>query len=258
MKFLKRSIEQDDRPHRNVRSARARIPSEKRRLQFENLEDRTLLTPAPNAVPTGGVVAAGSAAISQTPATTDIVQSSQRAVINWQSFNVGSQQTVELTQPSSSSVALFRVEGSNASQIAGHIDSNGQVILVNSNGVDFDIGSQVSASSVIATTAGIKNSNFMGGRMDFSQPGGKANAVIVNHGTITAVQEGLVGLVGPKAENTGAITAALGHSDAGSRATPSRSTRLAPSGSRCWRLRAAISRLSGRATAGRSRRMVAP
>jgi len=46
--------------------------------------------PAPNARPQGGQVVAGQASISQTPATTTINQSSQRAAVNWTSFNVGS------------------------------------------------------------------------------------------------------------------------------------------------------------------------
>ena len=53
--------------------------------------------PAPNARPTGGVVIAGSAAISQTANNTAINQSTQRAAVNWQSFDVGSQQSVTST-----------------------------------------------------------------------------------------------------------------------------------------------------------------
>ncbi|HET6239756.1 MAG TPA: hypothetical protein VFE41_33085, partial [Acetobacteraceae bacterium] len=62
--------------------------------------------PAPNARPGGGVVTAGSASIGSSASTTTITQSSQRAAINWQSFNVGSRQTVDFVQPSSSAVAL--------------------------------------------------------------------------------------------------------------------------------------------------------
>ncbi|HET6239768.1 MAG TPA: hypothetical protein VFE41_33145, partial [Acetobacteraceae bacterium] len=62
--------------------------------------------PAANARPGGGVVTAGSASIGSSASTTTITQSSQRAAINWQSFNVGSRQTVDFVQPSSSAVAL--------------------------------------------------------------------------------------------------------------------------------------------------------
>src|ERR1700679_430591 len=62
--------------------------------------------PAANARPSGGVVTAGGASISTSASTTTITQSTPRTAINWQSFNVGSQQTVDFIQPSSSSVAL--------------------------------------------------------------------------------------------------------------------------------------------------------
>src|SRR5580693_7232517 len=81
--------------------------------------------PAPNVRPSGGIVTAGSASIGTSASTTTITQSSQRTAINWQNFNVGSQQTVDFIQPSSSSVALNRVISSNPSQIAGRIDANG-------------------------------------------------------------------------------------------------------------------------------------
>jgi len=45
--------------------------------------------PLPNAHPTGGSVVAGAAAISQTGSKTQIDQSSQRAAIDWKSFDVG-------------------------------------------------------------------------------------------------------------------------------------------------------------------------
>jgi large exoprotein involved in heme utilization and adhesion len=58
--------------------------------------------PAPNVRPVGGTVVGGSAAISQTTSNTQINQSSQRAAINWQSFDVGSQQRVTFAQPNAS------------------------------------------------------------------------------------------------------------------------------------------------------------
>ncbi len=111
--------------------------------------------PAPNARPTGGTVVAGAAAISQTATNTAINQSSQRAAVNWQGFNVGSRQSVTFNQPSASAVTLNRVTGPDPSQIAGRIDANGQIVLVNQSGVTFYKGSQVNANGLIATAAGI-------------------------------------------------------------------------------------------------------
>jgi filamentous hemagglutinin family protein len=166
--------------------------------------------PAPNARPTGGTVVAGAAAISQTASNTAINQSSQRAAVNWQGFNVGSQQSVTFNQPSASSVTLNRVTGPDPSQIAGRIDANGQIVLVNQSGVTFYKGSQVNANGLIATAAGISTPNFMAGVMTFDQAA-KPNARIDNQGTITVRQAGLAALVAPQVANSGVINARLGH-----------------------------------------------
>src|ERR1700739_175672 len=88
--------------------------------------------------PTGGQVVGGSATIGSAGANGVVInQSSQKAIINWQQFNVGSGQYVQFVQPNSSSVVLNRVTGSNASSIFGDLIANGQVFLVNPNGVYF-------------------------------------------------------------------------------------------------------------------------
>ena len=166
--------------------------------------------PAPNARPTGGSVVGGAAAISQTGSNTRIDQSSQRAAIDWKSFNVGSQQSVTFSQPSANAVALNRVTGPDPSQIAGRIDANGQIILVNQSGVNFYKGAQVNAAGVMVSAAGISNQNFMAGVMKFDQPG-DPNARIDNQGSITVKQAGLAALVAPRVANSGTITARLGH-----------------------------------------------
>ncbi len=166
--------------------------------------------PAPNARPTGGAVVAGSAAISQTASNTAINQSSQRAAVNWKSFNVGSQQSVTFNQPSASAMTLNRVTGPDPSQIAGRIDANGQIVLVNQSGVTFYKGAQVNVNGLMVTAAGISNRNFMAGAMIFDQPG-NPNARIDNQGSITVRQAGLAALVAPQVANSGVITAKLGH-----------------------------------------------
>lgn len=166
--------------------------------------------PAPNARPTGGAVVAGTAAISQTGNNTRINQTTQRAAVNWQSFDVGSKQSVTFAQPSASSVTLNRVTGPDPSQIAGRINANGQVVLVNQSGVTFYQGAQVNTNGLMVSAAGISNQNFMAGNMKFDQPG-KPNAKIDNQGEITINQAGLAAFVAPQVANSGTITAKLGH-----------------------------------------------
>ena len=166
--------------------------------------------PAPNARPLGGTVVGGAASISNTANNTAINQSTQRAAVNWNSFNVGSQQSVTFNQPNVSAVTLNRVTGPDPSQIAGRIDANGQIILMNQSGVTFFKGTQVNANGLMVTAAGISNQNFMAGAMIFDQPG-NPNAKIDNQGSITVKQAGLAALVAPQVANSGAITAQLGH-----------------------------------------------
>jgi filamentous hemagglutinin family protein len=166
--------------------------------------------PAPNARPTGGVVVAGSAAIGQTANTTTINQSTQRAAVNWQSFDVGSQQRVDFRQPSASAMTLNRVIGADPSRIAGRIDANGQVVLVNQSGVTFFKGAQVNTNGLMVSAIGITNQNFMAGKMVFDRPG-NPNARVENQGTITVREAGLAALVAPQVANSGVINAKLGH-----------------------------------------------
>ncbi|HVB69041.1 MAG TPA: filamentous hemagglutinin N-terminal domain-containing protein, partial [Acetobacteraceae bacterium] len=164
---------------------------------------------APNARPVGGVVVGGAASISRTPGATNIDQSSQRAAVNWQSFDVGAKQAVNFQQPNAAAVVLNRVTGPNPSQIAGQINANGQVILENQDGITFLKGAQINTAGLVATAAGITTKNFMAGHMVFDQPAAP-NAAVVNEGRITVRQAGIAALVAPQVANSGVITAKLG------------------------------------------------
>ncbi|MBX9702322.1 MAG: filamentous hemagglutinin N-terminal domain-containing protein, partial [Acetobacteraceae bacterium] len=161
-----------------------------------------------NARPTGGQVVAGSAAIGQTAAQTTVTQSSQRAAVDWRQFNVGSGHTVQFNQPNAQAWTLNRVTGPDPSMIAGRIQANGGVAIVNQSGVVFANGSQVSVGSLIASAANITNQNFMAGRMVFDGPA-RPGARVENHGTITVADRGLAALVGPRVGNTGEIRGRL-------------------------------------------------
>jgi large exoprotein involved in heme utilization and adhesion len=80
--------------------------------------------PPPNTLPKGGQVSAGQAQISTSGANMVIQQGSDRAAINWQSFNVGKDAQVQFQQPGANSVVLNRVMSSDPSLIFGRISSN--------------------------------------------------------------------------------------------------------------------------------------
>ena len=167
---------------------------------------------AVNALPTGGKVVAGSASISSnqtaTSATMNINQTSQRAVINWNTFNVGQNASVNFNQPNSSAVTLNRVTSATPSIVEGAIRANGQVILVNPNGVNFGKGAQVHAAGVVASTLDINNKDFMEGRSTFS---GNGQGKIVNEGKIVATDsDGYIALLAPEVRNEGYLLAKKG------------------------------------------------
>jgi filamentous hemagglutinin family protein len=159
--------------------------------------------------PVDGVVRAGEAWINQEGATTRIDQVSERAIIDWRSFGIGAADQVIFLQPSAQSATLNRVTGDQVSVILGRLDANGQVLLVNPNGVVFGGGAQINVGSLIASTSNISNANFMAGRLVFDEPG-RAGAGIFNGGALTARDGGLVALVAPHVRNDGVIVARLG------------------------------------------------
>src|SRR5271170_3663289 len=86
--------------------------------------------------PTGGNVTAGSASIAgQGTSTVTINQASNTAIINWNTFSIGQGELTRFIQPSAQSAVLNRVLGGQTSLIDGMLSANGQVFLINGNGV---------------------------------------------------------------------------------------------------------------------------
>jgi filamentous hemagglutinin family protein len=159
--------------------------------------------------PDGVRLSAGGATITQSAARTQIVQSTDRAVIEWRRFDVGPSHHVDIRQPGAGSWSLQRVTGGDPSSIAGRVTSNGGVAIVNPAGIVFQSGAQVDVANLIATTADTANNAFMAGRMAFDGAPRPA-ARIENRGTITVREGGLAALVAPGVANTGTIRARLG------------------------------------------------
>lgn len=159
------------------------------------------------ALPTGGVVAAGGASITSGASSTTITQSTANTVINWQSFGIAAGQTVQFIQPGSTSVALNRVLGTDASSIMGNLSANGKVFLLNPNGVLFGSGASVNVGGLLASTMSLSDARFMAGDYAFTDAG---SGTVVNQGNITAADGGYVALMGKTVSNQGVISARLG------------------------------------------------
>jgi fibronectin-binding autotransporter adhesin len=161
--------------------------------------------------PEGGQVAAGSAVISSPNTNTlQVRQSSDKAVIDWRTFNISPNERTQFLQPSSSSITLNRVNPANGvSAILGSLSANGQVWIINPAGIIFGASARVDVGGLLATTANISNLDFMNGNYHFTQSPDWHGAVI-NEGIITVADRGLAVLVAPGVENRGVIKANLG------------------------------------------------
>src|SRR3954467_11898967 len=119
------------------------------------------------AQPVGASVVAGQAQVSTAGASTIINQATNKAIINWQDFSVGAGAAVQFNQPGSSAITLNRVTGSTMSNIDGAIRANGQVWLLNPNGVLLGNNARVNVGGLLATTSDLANQDFMAGRYNF-------------------------------------------------------------------------------------------
>jgi filamentous hemagglutinin family protein len=157
--------------------------------------------------PTGGQVTAGTGAIQQSGNTTTINQSSQNLSLSWQSFNTNGSETVNFVQPSSSAIAVNRIFDTNGTQFMGRLNANGQVYLINPNGVLFGAGSQVNVGGLVASTLDVDDAAASGAARRFS---GAGTGGIVNQGSITAANGGYVAFIGNRVSNQGTIAAPQG------------------------------------------------
>ncbi len=166
-------------------------------------------------LPTGGNVASGGVTISNPSSSQlNIKQSTNSAIVNWQSFSIGAGATVNIDQPSSSSTMLNRVTGGTRSSIAGQLNANGQVFLVNPNGIAISKTGRVSAAGFVASTLGISDDDFKAGNLSFEGKG--SSAAVSNQGVITIGRGGYAALIGGSVDNAGSISVPLGKVGLGS------------------------------------------
>lgn len=159
-------------------------------------------------LPTGASIVGGTGSIAGNGNSLTITQSSPRLATDWQSFSIGAGRSVNFVQPSAQAVALNRVLGSEVSVIQGALNANGQVFLVNPNGVLFTPTAQVNVGGIVASTLNVATADFMAGNDRFS--GQSANAVI-NQGRIKAAgdagQGGSIALIAARIRNEGTLAA---------------------------------------------------
>ena len=145
-------------------------------------------------------------------------QYESKAIIDWNSFNVGANASVVFDQKKNTDwVALNRIYDANPSKIFGSIKADGKVYLINQNGILFGCGAQVNTHSLVASTLNISDNDFLNGVMHFQGQDYingtdtiNTGASIINRGTIQTDSLGSVFLIGPNVRNGGTITTTAG------------------------------------------------
>jgi|GEM_PF-3102071 len=186
-----------------------RIKSPQKRLALLSL---AVIAGIASANPQGGTVVAGNVNINPTDSSGKMVidQSSNRAIVNWNSFSIGSNEAVRINQPGADSVHLSRVVGQDPSQILGELSSNGKVFLINPNGIMFGQGAKVDTAGLVASTLNIKDEDFLNSHYHFQQ-GNTPAGVISNYGRLSTIGSNqLISLIAPQIKNEGIINAELG------------------------------------------------
>ena len=194
--------------NRTFIASRPSIRHKRRLLGATALTVLNLLIIQPvSASPQGGRFVAGSGAIEAGASMTSVATATDRAIIDWSTFSIGAGETVSFAQPSAASAVLNRVTGGTISDIQGALRSNGEVFLLNPNGVIIGRDAVIDTAGFVASTLGVDAEDFLdGGDMTFS---GDSDAVIRNLGEIIA-QRGDIVLIARHIENAGTLSAPQG------------------------------------------------
>jgi filamentous hemagglutinin family protein len=165
------------------------------------------LAPIAGANPLGEAVRHGEVTFERIDGQLRILQASDKAIIDWESFSIGAGELTEFLQPGSRSAALNRVRGASASAIEGALRANGRVYLINPNGILVGPGGTIDVGGFVASTLDVSDGEFLaGGDLNFA---GASEAGIVNLGSISAL-DGDVILIAKTVENAGTIRAPQG------------------------------------------------
>ncbi|MDF1861665.1 MAG: filamentous hemagglutinin N-terminal domain-containing protein, partial [Verrucomicrobiales bacterium] len=164
----------------------------------------TIWTSPLQANPRGGVVVHGDVQFSGNSRNLQILQNSRNAVIDWDDFSIDAGELTQFRQPNSNAAVLNRVTGGNPSAIHGALKANGNVFVINPNGILIGAGGTIDVHGLVLSTLDVDNGEFLaGGDMVFK---GNSNAGITNMGRINGIG-GDVFLIGKTISNSGSITA---------------------------------------------------
>ncbi|NHZ97265.1 filamentous hemagglutinin N-terminal domain-containing protein [Massilia sp. CCM 8734] len=131
------------------------------------------------------------------------ITNTPNTIIQWQSFSVNAGDITRFIQQDSNSAVLNRIVGQDPSRILGALQSNGQVFLINPNGVLFGRDARIDVNGLTASSLNLSNADFLAGKRNFSAAPGAA--AVRNEGSISTPSGGHVFLIAPNVENSGVI-----------------------------------------------------
>lgn len=168
----------------------------------------TLSGSAAYAMPEGGSVASGTVTglTNGTVASGGTLTATSDAIINWNSFNIGNGETLNLN--TANYAMLNRVTGTGISTLAGILNQTGTntAILVNPNGIVISGTGVINAGNMILTTLALSDSQFLNGNTaTFTQSGSTPALLSVEKGAKLNVEELLI-LAGGKVNVADGVT----------------------------------------------------
>ncbi|MEI6287668.1 MAG: filamentous hemagglutinin N-terminal domain-containing protein, partial [Bacillota bacterium] len=145
------------------------------------------------AAPADGTVVGGAATIQQQTDVTTISQTTARAAIDWTSFDIAKNETVNFLQPNADAAMLNRVIGATSSQIFGNLNANGHIYIVNPNGINVGNTANINANGVYLSTANVDPASFMSSQIPNPQSliPGSGNIVVagnINAGSVVVLE----------------------------------------------------------------------
>jgi filamentous hemagglutinin family protein len=171
--------------------------------------------PAVNTLPTAGVITSGAGSINTNAVTAAMTvdQTTKNMIINWGTFNIGAMASVNFTQHSPTNSVLNRIGSTGGlSQIYGNLHADGQVYIINPNGILFGNGSTVNVNSLIASSLNITDDLFNKGFLSitngdaaFAGSLSSGYVKVENEATLTSASGGKIMMFAPNIENNGLI-----------------------------------------------------
>ena len=104
------------------------------------------------ALPQGGTISSGAGTIDTSGSSLTVNQTTNKIIINWESFSIGNNESVIFLQPDSTSSALNNVLGNSRTVVEGNLSANGQIVLSNPNGIFISPSANIDVAGLIAST----------------------------------------------------------------------------------------------------------